>query len=67
VTGEASVVYHIEGIYGFLLRAQNFSVYILIDLEAFKPLLVLRLRIFNETLCGVRYYQIDATLTCATF
>jgi hypothetical protein len=45
----ANVVYHIESTYGFFMRAQNFSVYILIDLEAFKPLPMLCLRISNES------------------
>ena len=49
MTGKANVVYHIGDIYGFLLRAQNFSVYILIDLEAIKPNATNCLRISNET------------------
>jgi hypothetical protein len=54
-------------IYTFIGKAQNFSVYILTHLEAFKPNRHNRLRIFNETPPGVRYYQMDATLTDATF
>jgi hypothetical protein len=53
--------------YTFIGKAQNFSVYILTHLEAFKPNRHNRLRIFNETPPGVRYYQMDATLTDATF
>ena len=43
-----TVVYQNDDIYEYLLRRKNFYIYILIDLEAFKPLLTLSLRISNE-------------------
>ena len=49
MTKSVRLVYHIGSIYGFFMRAQNFSVYILIDLEAIKPPPMLCCRISNES------------------